>query len=251
MQGRRLIRIVIAAVVCVVPIVRGQEPTRDPQGWVGKGFILPGFDAKSTKIKLKKTDLSKRASGNCNSAVHIVRAAFSGGQLRFDLETIGNPRTPSGRGNSSCSFPEQRELTITGLSNTDFELGLERLLGNVLMTPEAFLVFSGTPFDLLAQAPTGPALPTRPGRPNPIPLLQVLPDYTDSARRARKAGLVELTFVVGVDGRTYSATIRKSLDPGLDEQSLRALAVWRWKPARQDGQPVATENTVQFTFKQY
>jgi len=77
------------------------------------------------------------------------------------------------------------------------------------------------------------------------------PEYTDSARRAKKKGSVVLSFVVASDGRTCNIKIDKHLDPDLDGQAVEAVSSWRFQPAMRDGKPVAVYLGASVDFKLY
>jgi len=60
-----------------------------------------------------------------------------------------------------------------------------------------------------------------------------------------------LVLVVGKDGRPYHIHVRQSLGMGLDEKAIDAVKNWRFRPARFNGQPVATRIAVQVDFHLY
>jgi protein TonB len=65
------------------------------------------------------------------------------------------------------------------------------------------------------------------------------PEYSDEGRRARLQGTVIVELVVDPNGTTRNFKIIQSLGLGLDEQALKTVATWRFKPATKDGKPVA------------
>lgn len=65
------------------------------------------------------------------------------------------------------------------------------------------------------------------------------PQYTDAARQARIQGVVILQAVVNCHGRVEDVTVLKSLDPGLDRNSVDAVSRWTFRPATQDGKPIS------------
>jgi periplasmic protein TonB len=56
--------------------------------------------------------------------------------------------------------------------------------------------------------------------------------------------------VIQPDGTATDLKIVKSLDPvfGLDQEAIKALRQWRFRPARKAGQPVAYGAIVQLDF---
>jgi TonB family protein len=92
----------------------------------------------------------------------------------------------------------------------------------------------------------------RPGSGVTIPevLVEVKPQYTADAMRAKVQGTVLLECVVLPDGTVGDVRITKSLDPvfGLDDQAVRAARRWRFKPGTRNGQPVPVLVTIELTF---
>lgn len=78
------------------------------------------------------------------------------------------------------------------------------------------------------------------------------PEYTDKARAAKLNGSVVVQAVVTADGRAENISVVKGheLGLGLDENAIRAVAEWRFKPALgPDGKPVAVLVPVEVTFR--
>ena len=73
----------------------------------------------------------------------------------------------------------------------------------------------------------------------PVPLYKPEPEYSDDARRARLTGEVLVQLIIDENGRTRDFRIVRSLGLGLDEEALKAVRKWRFKPAMKDGKPVA------------
>ena len=79
------------------------------------------------------------------------------------------------------------------------------------------------------------------------------PEYSDKARKARRQGVVILWAIVDERGYIRSDTIRvqKSIGWGLDEQAVRTLKRWRFKPALRLGKPVAVYMAIEMNFHLY
>ena len=60
--------------------------------------------------------------------------------------------------------------------------------------------------------------------------------------------MVLLLVVVGKDGHPYDIRVGQSLGMGLDEKAIEAVNRWRFRPATLNGQPVATQIAVRWTF---
>ena len=74
------------------------------------------------------------------------------------------------------------------------------------------------------------------------------PSYTPEAKAARIQGTVELTAVVNAAGRAEEITVTRSLDPGLNTNSVLALTQWIFEPGTKDGQPVDVAVTIDINF---
>jgi len=77
------------------------------------------------------------------------------------------------------------------------------------------------------------------------------PTFSDEARQTKTQGIVLLMIVVGKDGRPYDIHVQQSLGMGLDQKAIEAVSRWRFRPATQDGQPVATRIAVEVNFRLY
>ena len=54
--------------------------------------------------------------------------------------------------------------------------------------------------------------------------------------------------IVDKTGKVADARVTRPLDPGLDQQALKALREWKFAPASLDGQPVAVLVSIEMTF---
>jgi TonB family protein len=80
---------------------------------------------------------------------------------------------------------------------------------------------------------------------------KVEPQYSDDARMAKYQGTVTAKVEIGSDGFVHSISIVRSLGLGLDEKAAQAIIRWKFKPAEQNGQPVATQATIEVNFRLY
>jgi TonB family protein len=95
-----------------------------------------------------------------------------------------------------------------------------------------------------AAAPQGPL----DGVTQPTIAHQVLPEYTDEARKAKITGSVELLIRVRTDGTVQFEKVLKSLGYGLDERAIEAIKQWRFNPGTKDGKPVGVMTSVSLNF---
>ncbi len=73
----------------------------------------------------------------------------------------------------------------------------------------------------------------------PVAIYAPEPEYSDEGRKARLQGTVVVELIVDPSGKTRNFRVIQSLGLGLDEQALKTVATWRFKPATRDGKPVA------------
>jgi protein TonB len=84
----------------------------------------------------------------------------------------------------------------------------------------------------------------------PVVVKEVKPAYTDEAKAAGIRGSVWMQVVVQTDGTVGDVQVTRSLDTeyGLDNQAVKAVRQWLFKPGMKDGKPVAVEVTIEMTF---
>ena len=84
----------------------------------------------------------------------------------------------------------------------------------------------------------------------PVLVKDVKPQYTQAAREARIQGNVLLDAVVLKDGTVGDVTVTKSLDKeyGLDDQAVKALKQWQFKPGTKDGKPADVRVSIEMSF---
>src|SRR4051812_30053345 len=79
---------------------------------------------------------------------------------------------------------------------------------------------------------------------------QVKAEYTAEARQNRIEGKVGLDTVVLADGTIGDVKVAESLDTiyGLDENAVKAMKQWVFKPGMKDGKAVAVRVRVMMNF---
>ncbi len=79
-------------------------------------------------------------------------------------------------------------------------------------------------------------------------LLQVEPEFSEQARKARFSGSVEVALVVDEQGRPTHVRVTRGVGMGLDEKAVEAVQQYKFKPAMQHGKPVKVEVYVDVVF---
>lgn len=248
LRGARLATVIATAFVLFPETARSQGPETALRTVVGKQMILVGRGNEAS-IRLNPTKLA-HISGSCDLAVDVATGDWRDGDLSLLLKTIGYPRMDGV--NEECRFVRETiPVVINGIDAGTSANAVSALLRNLLQTPEEFLARHGVSFDL----PPGrddEELPKNPAAvEHPKLLLKVEGMYTEPARKQRISGAVTLRFAVGTDGRVHQAYVMRPLGSGLDESALGVLPMWRFEPARLDGQPVAAHATVLMDFRMY
>jgi protein TonB len=83
----------------------------------------------------------------------------------------------------------------------------------------------------------------------PVVIHKVEPVYTSEAIAAKLEGTVILSAMVGTDGVASGIHMERELGKGLDQKAVECLQAWRFKPATNHGEPVATKVTVEINFR--
>lgn len=75
------------------------------------------------------------------------------------------------------------------------------------------------------------------------------PEYSEWARMTKIAGTVMLSIVVEPEGYASNFKLLKGLGLGLDEEAVKAVSRWRFRPAMKDGQAVRARATIEVNFR--
>ena len=82
----------------------------------------------------------------------------------------------------------------------------------------------------------------------PSVVREVKPIYPDSVKKERIQGIVTLNAVVKKDGTVGDVTVKKPLHAELDEEAVKAMKQWQFKPGTKEGKPVDVAVDVEMTF---
>jgi TonB family protein len=83
----------------------------------------------------------------------------------------------------------------------------------------------------------------------PIPIFSPEPAYSEQARKAKFGGIVTLWIVVNAQGIVQDIKVAKSLGMGLDEEAMKTVTTWRFKPAMRRGAAVPVRVQVEVNFR--
>lgn len=82
----------------------------------------------------------------------------------------------------------------------------------------------------------------------PTVIERIEPQYSEEARKARYQGTVVLEAIVRKDGTCDILRVVRSLGFGLDENAIRALKQWRFRPGMRNGVPVDVALNIEVNF---
>jgi protein TonB len=73
--------------------------------------------------------------------------------------------------------------------------------------------------------------------------------YPAQARRMNIEGKVFVEFIVNRKGDATEVNVMKGIGAGCDEEAMRVIALSKWQPGKQRGQPVRVKMVMPVTFK--
>lgn len=82
----------------------------------------------------------------------------------------------------------------------------------------------------------------------PVPVRTVAPDYPDELRREGVSGLVMVKCSIDEQGNVTETTVEKSSNAAFEKPAIAAVKKWKFKPAKQDGAPVAIKVSIPIKF---
>ena len=83
----------------------------------------------------------------------------------------------------------------------------------------------------------------------PVPLNQIVAEYSPQAREAKFQGTCLISVIVDAEGKPQFPRVIHSLGMGLDEKAIEAVRKYIFKPATADGKPVSVRITVAVNFR--
>ncbi|HWA86476.1 MAG TPA: energy transducer TonB [Opitutus sp.] len=86
------------------------------------------------------------------------------------------------------------------------------------------------------------------GREPPVPIRTVAPDYPQEMRSRGVSAIVMVKCAIDAQGNVDETIVSKSSNENFDNSALAAVKKWKFKPAREDGNPVAMTVTIPIKF---
>jgi TonB family protein len=82
----------------------------------------------------------------------------------------------------------------------------------------------------------------------PVVIKKVEPEFSEEARKARANGFVVIYCEVGPDGKPRNLRVSRGYGLGLDEEALKAVSQWLFRPGTKDGKPVTVAASIEVAF---
>jgi protein TonB len=83
----------------------------------------------------------------------------------------------------------------------------------------------------------------------PVVIHKADPEFSDDARRAKFMGTVLVTLIVDQSGMPQNVHLLRGVGMGLDESAIAAIQQYRFKPAMENGKPVAVALNYEVAFQ--
>ncbi|MEO5960162.1 MAG: energy transducer TonB [Opitutaceae bacterium] len=81
-----------------------------------------------------------------------------------------------------------------------------------------------------------------------MPVRTVAPEYPPELRREGVSGLVMVKCTIDESGNVVDPQVEKSSNMAFEKPAVDALKKWKFKPAKQDGTPVAIKVSIPIKF---
>jgi TonB family protein len=192
--------------------------------YVGAGPVNPGAGVQGDK------PTSNGAGGGSGGGQDRGSAA-----PRKEVATVTPPRVPQPRESRPAEPPDIEDRVFSGKKYYSLTINMPNLTsagGSWIMR-----------FAELNQTRQAGELTA------PVAMNKVDPAYPPDLIKDRVEGTVTLYAVIHSDGSVSEIRVLRSLDDRLDENAVRALGRWHFRPATKNGQAVDLEAVVVIPFK--
>jgi TonB family protein len=83
----------------------------------------------------------------------------------------------------------------------------------------------------------------------PVIIYEPEPEYTAEAKKAKFSGFVTVSIIVDKNGIPQNVHVTRGVGLGLDEKAVEAVKQYKFKPATENGKPVAVYLNVEVNFE--
>ena len=206
-------------------------------------FVTPGKMAVATVLTLPAPDLGKMGGG--------------GGQKGLTAVTKGKMPKIADLQKPKITMPDptvdvQKDLKMTNNNMPNFGDPNSPLLGNSMGRGSGTGMGNGTGSGIGSGSGGGMGGGVRQvggGVEGPVIIYQPEPEFSEEARKAKFMGVVTVSLIVGADGKPQNVHVTRGVGMGLDENAVAAVKQYRFKPATENGKPVAVYLNVEVNFE--
>jgi len=206
-----------------------------------------------------KAQIGRTREMTCDAMV--VERLVDRKRYRQSLLRLAERMMPAGRvtalGMFDANILEERIMMMKSKRETPNRLVRVTLTGCAFIVLAAAAI-GGTAFAKAVAAPAADhtASPTRVyqiGDGVTAPILTFAPntEYTSQARKAHYQGTCVVGLIVGIDGRPRYVHVVRPLGMGLDENAVKTVKEYRFKPGIFEGKPVPVKINVEVRFRFY
>jgi TonB family protein len=178
-----------------------------------------------------RSDATAVSSDEYNQLAKRAKAERERMDMLIDPRTLTGAAYAQGR-RPAAQRPVQQPAQIA--SQTPFPA--QSPIGAPAVVPP----LSGTAPEVAPPPAAATPRPRRAVRTRPVPQYQPIP-------RISASGTARLTLMIGADGRVRDVNIERALNRNTADL-VAAVSKWRFKPATEDGEPVAAPYSVDITF---
>lgn len=90
--------------------------------------------------------------------------------------------------------------------------------------------------------------PGKDGVTHPVVVKEVKPHYPQAALKEGKSAVVAIECLVTAKGLPTDVRVKAPGDPAFDEEAVKAVKQWEFKPGTKNGKPVAVRIEIELTF---
>jgi TonB family protein len=223
------------------------------------------FDAAGNPSKTYKTGSFTESGINVRTvSVRGNRLEMEGDRMGLqaeqdEVDEDGGPLFDRVRMTKGGSKTETIKISVDGGQNADFTKALDTIFAVSLSELAPTVPIYWQPFfhkyvlhDKTTASPSPKRSPLTKGDSSVQPpkvLKSENPRYTDAARKLGFSGRILVSLVVDADGMPQDIHIQHPAGLGLDEQAVKAVNQYRFKPATKNGQPIKVELSIDVNFE--